>query len=170
MWTASWPPYADRQEDTTVDAMYYLKIKIPNTIYRIAQLLEILVSVLVILAILLSFATIFRQLGLMAADPSDADALQSFLSTAFTVVIGIEFLKMLSRHNMGSVVEVLLFAISRQMVIEHTSPVENLLMVAAIAALFLIRKFLFIPGLDDKQTLTVHHTEEPYEEHVGAGK
>ena len=153
-----------------MDAMYYLKIKIPNTIYRIAQLLEILVSVLVILAILLSFATIFHQLGLMTADPSDADALQSFLSTAFTVVIGIEFLKMLSRHNMGSVVEVLLFAISRQMVIEHTSPVENLLMVAAIAALFLIRKFLFIPGLDDKQTLTVHHTEEPYEEHVGAGK
>lgn len=150
--------------------MYYLKIKIPNIIYRIAQLLEILVSVLVIVAILFSFATIFRQLGLMAADPSDADALQSFLSTAFTVVIGIEFLKMLSRHNMGSVVEVLLFAISRQMVIEHTSPVENLLMVAAIAALFLIRKFLFIPGLDDKQTLTVHHTEEPYEEHVGAGK
>lgn len=153
-----------------MDIMYYLKIKIPNTIYRIAQLLEILVSVLVILAILLSFATIFHQLGLMTADPSDADALQSFLSTAFTVVIGIEFLKMLSRHNMGSVVEVLLFAISRQMVIEHTSPVENLLMVAAIAALFLIRKFLFIPGLDDKQTLTVHHTEEPYEEHVGAGK
>lgn len=153
-----------------MDAMYYLKIKIPNIIYRIAQLLEILVSVLVIVAILFSFATIFRQLGLMAADPSDADALQSFLSTAFTVVIGIEFLKMLSRHNMGSVVEVLLFAISRQMVIEHTSPVENLLMVAAIAALFLIRKFLFIPGLDDKQTLTVHHTEEPYEEHVGAGK
>ena len=77
---------------------------------------------------------------------------------------------MLCRHNMGSVVEVLLFAISRQMVIEHTSPVENLLMVAAIAALFLIRKFLFIPGLDDKQTLTVPHTKEPYEEHVGVGK
>ena len=153
-----------------MDIMYYLKIKIPNTIYRIAQLLEILVSVLVILAILLSFATIFHQLGLMTADPGDADGLQAFLSTAFTVVIGIEFLKMLSRHNMGSVVEVLLFAISRQMVIEHTSPVENLLMVAAIAALFLIRKFLFIPGLDDKQTLTVPHTKEPYEEHVGVGK
>ena len=55
--------------------MYYLKIKIPNIIYRIAQLLEILVSVLVIVAILFSFATIFRQLGLMASDPGDADGL-----------------------------------------------------------------------------------------------
>ena len=153
-----------------MDAMYYLKIKIPDTIYRIAQLLEILVSVLVILAILLSFASIFHQLGLMTADPGDADGLQAFLSTAFTVVIGIEFLKMLSRHNMGSVVEVLLFAISRQMVIEHTSPVENLLMVAAIAALFLIRKFLFIPGLDDKQTLTVPRSDEPHEEPAGSGR
>ena len=153
-----------------MDIMYYLKIKIPNTIYRVAQLLEILVSFLVIIAILFSFATILHQLGIMAADPTAADGLQAFLSTAFTVVIGIEFLKMLSRHNLSSVVEVLLFAISRQMIIEHTTPVENLLMVAAIAALFLIRKFLFIPGLDDKQTLTVPHTKEPYEEHVGVGK
>lgn len=153
-----------------MDAMYYLKIKIPNFIYRIAQLLEIFVSILVIVAILFSFATIFHQLGLMAADPSNANGLQAFLSTAFTVVIGIEFLKMLSRHNLGSVVEVLLFAISRQMIIEHTSPTENLLMVAAIAALFLIRKFLFIPGLDDKQTLTVPHTDDLHEEPVGSGK
>ena len=153
-----------------MDVMYYLKIKIPNTIYRIAQLLEILVSFLVIIAILFSFATIFHQLGILSSDPSNADGLQAFLSTAFTVVIGIEFLKMLSRHNLSSVVEVLFFAISRQMVIEHTTPVENLLMVAAIAALFLIRKFLFIPGLDDKQTLTVPRSDEPHEEPAGSGR
>ena len=41
-----------------MNAMYYLKIKIPNTIYRIAQFLEILVSLLVIAAIILSFGTI----------------------------------------------------------------------------------------------------------------
>ena len=153
-----------------VDVMYYLKIKIPNTIYRIAQLLEILVSFLVIVAILFSFATIFHQLGILSSDPSNADGLRDFLSTAFTVVIGIEFLKMLSRHNLSSVVEVLLFAISRQMIIEHTTPMENLLMVAAIAALFLIRKFLFIPGLDDKQTLTVPRSDEPHEEPAGSGR
>ena len=144
-----------------MNAMYYLKIKIPNTIYRIAQFLEILVSLLVIAAIILSFGTILSQLGVMASHPSDTEGLRSFLSTAFTVVIGIEFLKMLSRHNMSSAVEVLLFAIARQMVIEHTTPMENLIMVISIAVLFIIRKYLFIPGLDDKQTLTVHRTDEP---------
>ena len=151
-----------------MDASNYLKIKIPNFVYRIAQLLEILVSFLVVAAIVLSFATIFHQLGLMAADPTNADGLQDFLSTAFTVVIGVEFLKMLSRHNLSSVVEVLLFAISRQMVIAYPSPAENLLMVAAIAALFLIRKFLFIPGLDDKQSTHAHDGE--HKEHAAAGR
>lgn len=144
-----------------MNAMYYLKIRIPNSIYRIAQFLEILVSLLVILAILLAFGPILSQLGIMASDPTDPSGLHNFLSAAFNMVIGIEFLKMLSRHNMSSAVEVLLFAIARQMVIEHTTPVENLIMVAAIALLFLIRKYLFIPGLDDKQTLTVPRSDDP---------
>ena len=148
----------------------WIKVHIPHRIYRVAQLLEIVVSLLVILAIALSlYSTALSLLG-MARDPADPDNLQQFLSVAFNVVIGIEFLKMLSRHNLSSVIEVLLFAISRQMVIEHTSPAENLLMVAAIAALFLIRKFLFIPGLDDKQGHTVPHIDEIEGERAAAGK
>lgn len=131
--------------------MDLLKVRIPGLIYRIAQFLEILVSLLVIAAVVLSLRTVGIQLGVLAGDPAGTDGLMAFLSTAFTVVIGIEFLKMLSRHNLSSVIEVLLFAIARQMVIEHTSPMENLIMVAAIAVLFIIRKYLFIPGLDDKQ-------------------
>lgn len=131
--------------------MDLLKVKIPGVIYRVAQFLEILVSLLVIAAVVVSLYTVCLQLGVLVGDPAGTDGLMAFLSTAFTVVIGIEFLKMLSRHNLSSVIEVLLFAVARQMVIEHTSPVENLVMVAAIALLFLIRKYLFIPGLDDKQ-------------------
>lgn len=128
-----------------------LKLKIPNFIYRIAQFLEILISVIVIVAIAVSLYAVLVELHVMANSPANVDMLTEFLATAFTVVIGIEFLKMLSRHNMSSVVEVLLFAIARQMVIEHTSAVENLIMVIAIAILFTIRKYLFIPGLDDKK-------------------
>ena len=135
---------------TTLDSEL-LKLKIPNFIYRIAQFLEILISVIVIVAIAVSLYAVLVELHVMANSPDNVDMLTEFLATAFTVVIGIEFLKMLSRHNMSSVVEVLLFAIARQMVIEHTSAVENLIMVIAIAILFTIRKYLFIPGLDDKK-------------------
>ena len=138
----------------------WIKVHIPHRIYRVAQLLEIVVSLLVILAIALSlYSTALSLLG-MARDPADPDNLQQFLSVAFNVVIGIEFLKMLCRHNLGTVVEVLLFATARQMVVEHTTPQENILMVAAIAILFVIRKYLFIPELDDKTSPTVERKEE----------
>lgn len=138
-----------------------LKLKIPNFIYRVAQFLEILISIIVIVAIAVSLYSVLVELHIMANSPSDVSMLTDFLATAFTVVIGIEFLKMLSRHNMSSVVEVLLFAIARQMVIEHTSAVENLVMVISIAILFTIRKYLFIPGLDDKKSITFLHKEKP---------
>ena len=127
-----------------------LKLRIPSYIYRVAQLLEIVVSLIVIVAITLSVWSVLLELNIMTSGPDNTDLLQTFLADVFTVVIGIEFLKMPSRHNMSPVVEVLLFAIARQMVIEHTTAVENLVMVIAISILFTIRKYLFIPGLDDK--------------------
>lgn len=143
--------------------MNFLKVRIPSIIYRIAQLLEIVVSGLLILAIGISLYTIFLELGVLIGNPGDTDGLRAFLSTAFTVVIGVEFLKMLARHNMSSAVEVLLFAIARQMVIEHPTATENLIMVLAIAILFATRKFLFIPGLDDKQSMLEHKIHEEHE-------
>ncbi|NCB62653.1 MAG: transporter [Clostridia bacterium] len=144
-------------------SMELLKVRIPSIIYRIAQLLEIVVSALVIVAIVISLYTIFLELGVLVGDPSNTEGLRAFLSTAFIVVIGIEFLKMLARHNMSSAVEVLLFAIARQMVIEHTTAVENLIMVLAIAILFATRKFLFIPGLDDKQSMLENRIHEEHD-------
>lgn len=129
--------------------MNRLRIRLPQALYRVAQLLEILVGVILVLAILVSLYSVVLGLGNLAQNAADNSAFQGFLAHAFNVIIGIEFLKMLCRHNMGSAIEVLLFAIARQMVVEHTSPAENLLMISAIAILFLIRKFLFIPGVDD---------------------
>ena len=69
----------------------------------------------------------------------------------FNIVIGIELLKMFCRHDLDSVVEVLLFAVARQVIIEHTSMVDNLLCMLSVAILFCIRKFLFVSALDKKE-------------------
>ena len=53
---------------------------------------------------------------------------------------------MMAKHTPGSAIEVLLFAIARQMIVEHTTPFENFLTVVTIAGLFAIRKFLFVPS------------------------
>ena len=60
-----------------------------------------------------------------------------------TLAIGIEFVKMLCTHTPETIIEILLFAISRQMIVEHLSTTETIIGVGAIAGLFAIRKYLF---------------------------
>lgn len=81
-----------------------------------------------------------------AADTTGTQTFQQVLEQAFNLAIGIEFIKMLAKHTPGSAIEVLLFAMARQLVIGHMTPVENLLGVIAIGIIFIIRKFLFVPS------------------------
>ena len=67
------------------------------------------------------------------------------------IIIGIELLKMLCRHDLDSVVEVLLFSVAREMIIEHMPIYFTLVGIIAISILFLIRKFLFVSALDKEQ-------------------
>ena len=64
------------------------------------------------------------------------------LSVTLNLVIGVEFTKMLIKHTPESVVDVLLFAIARQMVIYHERTLDLLIGVLAIAGLFAIKKVL----------------------------
>ena len=50
---------------------------------------------------------------------------------------------MLCKHTPATVIEVLLFAIARQLIVEHTSTLENLVGIISIAILFAVRKYLF---------------------------
>ena len=75
------------------------------------------------------------------------DYLQERLSDACLIIIGIELIKMITSYTIDSVVDVMLLAIARQMVVEHTSPVENLIMVVAVV----IRKYLYVSFLDSRR-------------------
>ena len=118
--------------------------------------MELLIGLIIIVALLISTVGLLHGLNVLYVERLNDFAFREFLSGAFNVVIGIEFLKMLCRHTLSSVIEVLLFAIARGMVAEHTTPVENLLSIAAIAILFVVRKYLFIPGLDDNRNQDEH--------------
>lgn len=131
-----------------MDIIEYIREIIPEYLYRLAQVLELVVSAVVAVAICWSIYAIFGDFGVMMDDP--AMNLDDFLALAFNIIIGIELLKMLCRHSVGAVVEVLLFALARGLVIDHGGAVENLVTVAAIGLLFVVRKYLFIPELDGK--------------------
>ena len=65
---------------------------------------------------------------LMMNYPTSRD-IYKFVGVAFNLVICIEFVKMLCKHTPDTLVEVMMFAIARQMIVEHTSPQQNLIVV-----------------------------------------
>ena len=82
----------------------------------------------------------------------DAHYLQDRMSDACLILIGAEMLKMITSYTIDSVVDVMLLAIARQMIVEHTSPIENLIAVLSIGILFVIRKYLYISRLDRRRS------------------
>ena len=111
-------------------------IRAQRFIFNMAFYFEVIVAVFVIMSIIITMLTMPEHLSQLY--------FTSFLKYVFNIIIGIELLKMFCRHDLDSVVEVLLFAVSRSIIIEHTTMLETLIGVSAIAALFAIRKFLFV--------------------------
>lgn len=109
---------------------------------KVCALLELGVAVVLILAILASGLLLITELGMVLLTKPQTLDLSQALSDALALVVGIEFVKMLIKHTPEAVVEVLLFAIAREMIVFHTSSLETLIGVVAVGVIFVIRKFL----------------------------
>ena len=72
----------------------------------------------------------------------DKIQIEGFLEKVMLLAIALEFVKMLCKHTPSTVIDVLLFAIARQIVVEHTTTLDNLIGIVALAGLFATRKYL----------------------------
>ena len=74
------------------------------------------------------------------------------LSIAFSLVIGVEFVRMLCKHAPDTVIDILLFASARHIILYNEGMVEMIIGIAVIAGLFAIKKFLIMkrPHTDDE--------------------
>ena len=61
---------------------------------------------------------------------------------ALALVIGVEFTKMLYKHTPDTVIDVLLFAVARHMVMYHERTMDMLIGAVSIAGLFAAKKYL----------------------------
>lgn len=73
---------------------------------------------------------------------------QDLLTVCFNLIIGVELIRMMYYHTADMVFEVLVFAIARQIIIDHSSAVTNLLGVISISILFGTRKYLYSRSRD----------------------
>lgn len=125
-----------------------------------ASVIEIAISIIVLIAIVIVGVQVVREAFSLAADPQGYEGFTVFLGHALNLIVGVEFIKMLAKHTPGSAIEVLLFAIARQMVVGHTTPLENFIGIVTIALIFAIRKFLFVPSFGEHSTFHMFHKEE----------
>ena len=64
------------------------------------------------------------------------------LHNLLTIVVGLEFVRMLIDTTPANILEVLTVAITRHVVLAHEDPLSNVASVACIAGLFAIRRYL----------------------------
>lgn len=117
-------------------------------VFRISRYIEVLLAIIIMIVIVcLIGETIVQLFQTSILDMN----FTNFLSNTLGLVIGIEFVKLLCKHTPETLIEVLMFAVARQMVVEHMPIWELLVGAGVIAALFAIRKFLFLKEQNSAQ-------------------
>lgn len=129
-----------------------MKHDLRSIVHRSIHVLEAVIGFLLTIAVILSVIGV-----VVTCSPTellhDPEIISDYIHIAATVVLAIEFVNMLCTHTLDSVVEVVLMVVARQMIVNHGTPVENLICCISIALLFVVRKFLFVTSLDK-----IHHS------------
>ena len=125
--------------------------KTETFIHKVLHLLERIIAII----------TLVVLVGLLALEIYRMFTTQDYFATPnrylqniLTIVVGLEFVRMLLDMTPANTLEVLIVAIARQVILTHNNPWANLASVICIAGLFATRHFL-IP----KEELTVELSE-----------
>lgn len=113
--------------------------KVQLIFFRFAMWLEVVVSIVIFAGVLYHLAAVpslFIEKGGLEFN--------SFLQYLLEGLIGLEVIMMLCRHDLDSIVEVMIFAVTKTLLILHENSAGMLVGVLAVAVLFAIRKFLFL--------------------------
>lgn len=130
-----------------------MKRKLNDIIYSISRYTEMALSAIMLIVIIVLIVPMvydFLKVPLLDITP---EQFTGFLGSALTLLIGVEFVKMLAKHTAENLLEVLMFAIARQMVVEHLNMLETLVGVIAIAVIFAVRKYLLLKTSEEKENL-----------------
>lgn len=125
--------------------------RIKSRLKKWATYLELILAVFIAIGILIGMTDLFRYLGLIFTTSAieTYDLFQRFLGHVLLLVVGVELIAMLIMHTPGSVIEVLLYAVARNMLIGSKEMTDFILGIVSIAAIFAIRKFLFTGSISE---------------------
>ena len=113
--------------------------KYVKLIGKVLHALELIISILTLIVLVgMLCVEVYRMITI--ADYFST--IDQFLQTILTIVVGLEFVRMLIDLTPANTLEVLIVAISRQVILSHNDPIGNIACVVCIAGLFATRRFL----------------------------
>ena len=114
--------------------------KVVTVIQKILHILEFIISVLTLVVLV---GMLGAEIYKMCTVPGEYFlSLDHYLHSILTIVVGLEFVRMLIDLTPANTLEVLIVAISRQVILNHNDPLGNVACVLCIAGLFATRRFL----------------------------
>jgi hypothetical protein len=113
--------------------------RVEHVFRRILHFLERVVAALSLIALVAALAFEVYQ---CISDISYIANISNYLHNVLTIVVGLEFVRMLIDTTPANILEVLTVAITRHVILSHDDPWSNVACIACIAGLFAIRRFL----------------------------
>lgn len=106
------------------------------------KILHFLEAIIAIMTLLVMIGMIGCEIYKMFTVDGYFSEVHTYLHSILTIVVGLEFVRMLIDMTPGNTLEVLIVAISRQVIVNHDNPWSNVCCVLCIAGLFATRHFL----------------------------
>ena len=113
--------------------------KSEQLIHKILHIIERIIAVITLIVLLGMLGLEFYRMFTVADYFSSVN---TYLHNILTIVVGLEFVRMLIDLTPANTIEVLIVAIARQVILTHDNPWSNLACVICIAGLFATRHFL----------------------------
>lgn len=117
--------------------------------FKLTYVFEVIISILIAVQVVLGTLELLRGIYIeyimKINQPVTYIQFEAFLGQALLLVVGVELILMLVMHTPGSVIEALLYAIARKMLLipkTNNSMLQIVLGVIAIAGLFIIKRHL----------------------------
>ncbi len=114
--------------------------RVDSLFRRVLHLIERFIAILTIVALLGALG--IEIIHMITVGSEYFADVNHMLHNLLTIVVGLEFVRMLIDTTPANILEVLTVAITRHVVLSHDDPWSNVACIACIAGLFAIRRFL----------------------------
>lgn len=134
------PHSDDPKIQEKIDKMVKRDKRSDHIFRRVLHVIERTIAVIAIVALLGALGLEVWQM--FTSGTAYFDDVTHMLHNLLSIVIGLEFVRMLIDTTPANVLEVLTLAITRHVVLNHEDPWSNLACIACIAGLFAVRRYL----------------------------